>query len=370
MFKFLSRPAEVPEIEQAAPLTGGLTQGAGKSARRELLGAISDFLVRHDLDVSARNLALAHAAFSGENLRLAGRIAEQERAGLAIDQAWIDRAAPVPPDEAADDHREAELERTMTRLHGSIASFAETTQRAQGTTAAYGDSLLEHVGLMSGPAAGLAADPTGGEMVANLIGIARAMLERTREVEQEMQRSATEADALRESLERARRDAEMDHLTGLPNRRAFETVLDREVREARAEIDNLTVAICDIDHFKKVNDTHGHETGDRVIQAVGQVLARISNEKCHVARHGGEEFVLLFRSRGMNEAAEILDEAREALAARRFVNRQTDEPIGQVTFSGGVANVFAYADPREALRAADEALYRAKSDGRNRVCQA
>jgi len=78
----------------------------------------------------------------------------------------------------------------------------------------------------------------------------------------------------------------------------------------------------------------------------------------------------LFRSRGMNEAAEILDEAREALAARRFVNRQTDEPIGQVTFSGGVANVFAYADPREALRAADEALYRAKSDGRNRVCQA
>ena len=363
MFKFLSRPAEAAE-RPAGTCGDDAPPGPGRAARRELLDRIADFLVRHDLDVSPSNLVLAQAAFSGADLTLAGRIAEQERTGQTINQAWLERIAPPAEEQADADDKEAELDRLMTRLDSSISSFAETTRKAGGTTAAYGDSLAEHVGAMSKPA----EDAASGDVLSGLVGIARAMLERTREVEQEMKRSSQEADTLRQNLERARRDAEIDHLTGLPNRRAFEAVLQREVREAQVEIDNLTVAICDIDHFKKVNDSHGHETGDRVIQAVAQVLARISGEKCHVARHGGEEFVLLFRGKGLSEAAAILDKARESLATRNFVNRMTDQPIGQVTFSGGVANVFAWPDPRDALRAADEALYRAKSEGRNRIC--
>jgi diguanylate cyclase len=344
MFKFLSRSAG-QAVANDASTSPDVADAPGRAARRELLEEIAEFLLRHDLDVSARNLAVAHAAFSGADLVLAGRIAEQERAAQPIDQLWLDHAAPEEEPDRSAEQKEAELERLMTRLDSSISSFAETSRKAGGTTAAYGDSLQQHVGLT------------------------RAMLERTREVEQEMKRNSEEADALRESLERARRDAEIDHLTGLPNRRAFEAVLQREVREAQAEIDNLTVAICDIDHFKAVNDNHGHETGDRVIQAVAQVLARISGERCHVARHGGEEFVLLFRGKTVAEAAAILDEARESLATRHFVNRTTDQPFGQITFSGGVANVFAHSDPREALGAADAALYHAKSAGRNRVCQ-
>lgn len=362
MFKFLSRPADSRQDAAAVAAEGG----AGRAARRDLLEQMSDFLIRHDLDVNPRNLALAHAAFAGADLALAARIAEQERAGLAVDQAWLDRIAPAEETDDSAAQQQAELERLMTRLDSSISSFAATTSRASGATASYGDSLEQHVGAIATPA----ADAPTAEVVASLAGIAKAMLERTREIEQEMKRSSQEAEALRQSLDRARRDAEIDHLTGLPNRRAFEAVLQREAREAQAEIDNLSVAICDIDHFKRVNDTHGHDTGDRVIQAVAQVLARISNDKCHVARHGGEEFVLLFRGKSVAEASAILDEARESLASRQLVNRQTDEPIGQVTFSGGVANVFAHPDPREALRSADQALYRAKSEGRNRVCPA
>jgi diguanylate cyclase len=86
-----------------------------------------------------------------------------------------------------------------------------------------------------------------------------------------------------------------------------------------------------------------------------------------VARHGGEEFVMLFRSCSTAEAKAKLDATREEIAGKSLINRKTEQPFGQITFSGGVANVFAYGDPRAALSAADEALYKAKQAGRNQI---
>ncbi|MCX7675965.1 MAG: diguanylate cyclase, partial [Alteraurantiacibacter sp.] len=100
---------------------------------------------------------------------------------------------------------------------------------------------------------------------------------------------------------------------------------------------------------------------------VAKTLAQISGDRCHLARHGGEEFVLLFRGVSQEEAFEQLDRARAELASRKLINRRTEKPFGQVTFSGGIADVFAYPDPRLALAAADEALYAAKESGRNRI---
>lgn len=367
MLKFFSRSHDSQAGREDAGEAGSpnAPESAGKAGRRALLEQISEFLLAHDLDVSTANLDLARRAFSGEDLTLAEKIAERQLSGNKIDQNWLIELTGGD-DDGRDNHHDlqrAELEKLMGKLDTSIASFSAATSKAQGTTAAYGDTLQEHVGKMTG------TDMTG-DMITSLAGLAKAMLERTREVEQEMKKSSEEADRLRKSLDRARRDAEIDHLTGLPNRRAFEAVYDANFRAAQAEIDNLSVAFVDIDHFKSVNDTHGHETGDRVIQAVSEVLQRISNDRCHVARHGGEEFVVLFRGKSVAEAVVILDQARESLAARNFINRTTDEPIGQVTFSGGVADVFAYSDPRIALKAADQALYRAKGEGRNRICAA
>src|SRR3546814_17713193 len=140
------------------------------------------------------------------------------------------------------------------------------------------------------------------------------------------------------------RDAELDYLTGLPNRRAFELLLDRHHKEARAALEPLSVAFCDIDEFKKVNDLHGHEAGDRVIKAIADTLARISNDQCHVARHGGEEFVMLFRGLTPTEAAAKLDDAREAPADRRLSNSNTDDPFGQTPTPGGVTAAPGVAD--------------------------
>lgn len=161
-----------------------------------------------------------------------------------------------------------------------------------------------------------------------------------------------------------------DALTALPNRRHGELVLTQSLAVAERSGQPISVAFLDIDHFKKINDTHGHDTGDRVLKFVGSLLAKISGEKCHVARHGGEEFVMVFRGKTAAEACEIVDQTRADLASRNLVDRNSGERMNQVSFSGGVADAFAYPDPRDALKAADQALYLAKEHGRNRVYMA
>lgn len=325
-------------------------------ARRQLVEAISSFLLDNDLEVSPANLLTAHGAFSGIDPRLARQIASRAHAGEQITQEWLDEVTGNNRD-----GENADIERLMVKLEANLDAFSKSASTARNVTTNYNAALEQHVeGLEK------VEDETG-QILSSLAGLAKAMLERTRKVEEEMRRSEEEAKSLRKSLARARKDANIDHLTGLPNRRAFEGLLEKHYREAQAAIEPLSVAFCDIDHFKRINDTHGHDAGDRVIKAIAETLATISNDNCHVARHGGEEFVMLFRGLTPREAQERLDRTREQLANRQLINRKTDEPFGQVTFSGGVADVFGYANPREALGAADEALYKAKESGRNRI---
>jgi diguanylate cyclase len=248
----------------------------------------------------------------------------------------------------------------VEKLEKTLELFVSNAQSARTSTSEYKDKLEQH-------ATDLERGQEPRELVLALTTLTRAMAERTHSIEEEMRRSEGEAKALRKSLARARKEAELDHLTGLPNRRAFETLLETAHAEALARSRPLSVAFCDIDHFKKVNDTHGHEAGDRILKVVAATLAETSNDCCHVARHGGEEFVMLFEGVGVDEARNLLDGARAKLANRKIINRYTDKPFGLVTFSGGVADVFKYSDVRAALKAADQALYRAKNDGRNRI---
>ncbi len=336
------------------PPDPGGSRDLAREARYELAASITSFLVDNDLEISPANLLIAHGAFSGRNPRLARQVVAQAQSPQGITQKWLDQ---VDEQESGQPDR-VELDKLMARLEANLEAFHANTKDARTATSDYGIELEQHV-------SDLEQLQKTGRIVSSLADLAKVMLERTRKAEEDMRKSEDEAKALRRSLDRAKRDAELDYLTGLPNRRAFENLLDRHYKEARAAVEPLSVAFCDIDEFKKVNDTHGHEAGDRVIKAIADTLARISNDKCHVARHGGEEFVMLFRGLTPTEAAEKLDDAREALADRRLINRKTDEPFGQITFSGGVADVFGYGDARAALKAADAALYKAKMSGRN-----
>ena len=331
-------------------------------SRAVQLALIGDFLDAHDLAVSPQTLAAAFAVTSGTNPILACRIEDRVAEGERVSGPWLVHASGERSDPGAlEEDVASPFEPLLDQLRAMLDSFAVATKSVRSATGEYGSALEKQAASIA------QMDGQDGVNLDELAGLVRSMIARTQKAEEDMRRSDQESAGLRASLAKAQHDAKVDALTGLPNRRAFETHYAEVYRETRETVEPLSVAFCDIDHFKKINDRHGHETGDRMLKAVASSLSAISGQNCHVARHGGEEFVMLFRGNSPEEALERLDALREALAARNFVNRHNDQPIGRVTFSAGIADAFAYPDPREALRAADRALYKAKESGRNRI---
>lgn len=328
-------------------------------ARERHLTEILAFLDSHQLEATAHTLMIAHNYLTGADPHMVRQIDRQVQSRKPVSADWLDEIAE--PTGEGDDV--TALTQLMDRLETSIDEFARTSKDAHKVTSDYHSALEEHVGELE-------QVNLAGEVISELATIAKVMLKRTRGIEKQMLRSEANTRALRRRLAEARRNAEEDVLTGLPNRRAFEARFEEEYRSARAAAETLCVAFCDIDNFKSVNDSHGHDAGDRVLKLVAEALAKISDDRCHVARHGGEEFVVLFRDVPLPEAYERLDQLRAQLSERRLINRATDEPFGQISFSGGLADVFAFSDRRAALKAADAALFHAKQAGKNQIVAA
>lgn len=174
-------------------------------------------------------------------------------------------------------------------------------------------------------------------------------------------RDVTELERLRTELEH---QATRDGLTGLHNRRALEQRLAAEVDAAATTGAPLSLVLVDLDHFKDVNDTHGHAVGDRVLVEVAQVIAASAGPGETAARLGGEEFVLLLPGLGADDAARRADELRARCAG---VVVPTPTAAVRPTLSAGVATLAPGGSADDVLRAADDAMYAAKATGRDRV---
>ena len=167
---------------------------------------------------------------------------------------------------------------------------------------------------------------------------------------------------LRLRIDRLRADADLDHLTGLANRRRFRVALKREVERWRRYGIPCALVLLDIDHLKAINDRFGHPTGDMVIRQIASTLTKVSRDNDTAARLGGEEFALLLAGIDAEKAAVAAERLREVLK-----NAQLDE-VGPVTVSIGVAACPASANSERSLySASDRALYVAKNAGRDRV---
>ena len=247
------------------------------------------------------------------------------------------------------------------KLTRELASITEIIADAQATQKTYSATL-------EGAKKSMSAVDT-----ATLQGLVQSLTEATTQVlshhvqlEGRLTESSREVNRLRKHLDQVRMEAMTDALTNLANRKSFDEALDGHCEQ----VDNgkpLTLAVIDIDHFKRFNDTWGHQTGDQVLRYVASVLARIGRAPRMAARYGGEEFGLLFPGETAAAVDRLLNEARQEIASRVLKRRSTNEDLGTVTISAGIAQREYGEDAFDLLDRADKALYLSKNNGRNRV---
>ncbi|MDF3822114.1 diguanylate cyclase [Leptospira sp. 96542] len=162
-----------------------------------------------------------------------------------------------------------------------------------------------------------------------------------------------------------RETAIRDVLTGLYNRRYINERFEQEFQRCRRHGHECSFAILDIDFFKKVNDTYGHDTGDRVLKILATVLKDALRKSDIIGRFGGEEFVILFPETKLKDSINVLDKIRLAVSELEIVAE--NDTSFKISFSGGLAggDISIFNEPAEILKIADKNLYEAKSKGRN-----
>ncbi|SOD88881.1 GGDEF domain-containing protein [Caenispirillum bisanense] len=247
------------------------------------------------------------------------------------------------------------------KLEETIATVAYAVGTAEQGAADYGRTLQ---GLVE-----RAGQPEQlNQTLASVLAETRRMAELNRALEQQLTDSRKEVSELRQNLTVMEEQASIDGLTGIANRRVFERILIESAAKAQTKGGFVSLLMIDIDHFKAFNDTHGHLLGDQVLKLVAKSMVDTVRPGDTAARYGGEEFAVILPSCTLTDARALADKIRLAVASRRIVNRRTNQDLGKVTLSIGVAEM-ALGEPLTGfVQRADEALYTAKRNGRNRVC--
>ena len=177
-----------------------------------------------------------------------------------------------------------------------------------------------------------------------------------------------ETNALRSDVERLKALATTDKLTGLSNRRALDEIIYIASEEANRTSNPLSVALIDIDNFKKFNDSFGHDVGDAILKIVANLIRSTVTKNVFAARNGGDEFALLMPGHSKEMAISIISNMCTSIASKEVRSKGSGQLYGSVTLSCGVTTYLLKEDIKETLKRADNALYEAKRLGRNRVC--
>lgn len=326
--------------------------GEGESPKR-FFDRIGNFLFDQRLDLDPASYAFAYTVLSDPGGELARAVAALTDGGVRLSARDIESlGVDIKPASAANAKERADGLVAQTQMQ--VEGFEDMVHAMRAETEGFGRDLAASAEAMT-RTAGADAVLSG-----EIVRITGAMIERVHTAENRLEAVTREASELRSKLEEARDNARRDPLTNLPNRRAFEEAYAAQSAAGAA----MCMAVCDVDHFKSVNDRFGHAVGDRVLKAIGEALSTTCAGHL-VTRYGGEEFAILFTGIDQAAARVILDTARVTVATRNYKLRESDAPLGEVTFSAGITRVQPDEMCATVFQRADRLLYTAKEAGRN-----
>lgn len=326
----------------------------------ELLRLALAQIGQHDAAANPTTYAVWYEHVSGTNPRLSAELdkclqAEPRLGDATIERLYRDYIAEI--DEATAERVRERFSRVMTELSQSAARTGDSA-----------DTFGERLNQLNRTLAQADA-PTLASQLAETMASTAQMQSSVAALRQQVTSSHQEIETLRTELERTREDAVRCPLTKVLNRKGFDQRLREMLDPQHTPAGSSCLILIDIDHFKKVNDNHGHLLGDRVLAALGEVL-RTSVQALpgvSVARYGGEEFAVLLPGRSLDEATALAEVVRASAKGMKIKQRTSDKVLGTVTVSAGVAALRSDDDEAALIARADAALYRSKQEGRDRV---
>jgi diguanylate cyclase len=267
-------------------------------------------------------------------------------------------------------HLKHHLDEAKDRLKTLLATFIDRLTDFTASTGDYHDKIETCVGKISQAKDIAELGDVLDEVMRETRGI-QINIQRSREELIEMRKRVEEAEAeivrLQSDLAEASEVIRHDPLTGALNRKGMDEALDREVGRAQRRGSTLSLAMLDIDNFKKLNDTLGHQAGDEALVHLAQVVRDTLRPQDALARYGGEEFVVLMPDTELDDGINVMTRLQRQLTKRFFLHKN-DKLL--ITFSAGVAELSPEETALDGLKRADAAMYLAKRAGKNRVVAA
>ena len=250
------------------------------------------------------------------------------------------------------------------KFEHEMNEMMDLIQKSMMNNDAYSDSLDAAQEMLPGAAA---SPEKIKEIVSELIKQNSDMKTMTSELNDGLKNSQNQIMELNNQLTEAREESMRDGLTKVANRRAFDERLEQEIIAAETLGHPLCLVLADIDHFKNVNDTYGHQVGDGILQTFANLMRKNVKGGDMVARYGGEEFALILPDTRIEDAFNVVEAVRKNLEASRLVIKSTGQSVGQVTSSFGICALHQGMTMEQLISRTDAKLYEAKKNGRNRI---